>query len=132
MISELRKTPLSHTLRSVALGSRKNLCINKAVRAGGDAGLDERCLDLQSATKAKRCEFLSKMEAPSRPGGAPVAGDRMRKFGERVLASVRDLEDLVELGKETCVCPYYGSRSVIPQAQVSCFYCSGPFREDAS
>lgn len=34
-------------------------------------------------------------------------------------ATVHDIEDLVVLGKEMHVCPYYGTRSVIPQAEVS-------------
>ena len=33
-------------------------------------------------------------------------------------ATVQDIEDLVVLGKEMHVCPYYGTRSVIPQAEV--------------
>ena len=55
--------------------------MNEEVRKGGDAGLDERCLDLQSAKGEKRCEFL-----PGKEEGG-IEGERGRGFGERVLVS---------------------------------------------
>ncbi|KAL7410162.1 helicase C-terminal domain-containing protein [Mrakia frigida] len=112
LLSELLKTSFASHVRAVALGSRKNLCVNEEVRKGGETGLDERCLDLQSAKGEKRCEFL-----PGKEEGG-MTGERGRGFGERVLATVQDIEDLVVLGKEMHVCPYYGTRSVIPQAEI--------------
>lgn len=138
VLSELRKTSFASTTRAVALGSRKTLCVNESVRKGGDTGLDERCLDLQSGGKGKSCSFL-----PGREEGG-MEGERGRGFTDKVLvrslfpfllmvvrncfliyafiitqATVQDIEDLVVLGKESHVCPYYGTRAAIPQADVS-------------
>lgn len=55
--------------------------MNDDVRKGGETGLDERCLDLQSAKGEKRCGFL-----PGKEEGG-LEGDRGRGFGERVLVS---------------------------------------------
>lgn len=37
---------------------------------------------------------------------------------DKVLVEVKDIEQLVKLGKEAGACPYYGSRFAIPAAQV--------------
>ena len=81
LLSELAKTTFATHIRAVALGSRKNLCVNDDVRSAGDTGLDERCLDLQSAKGDKRCGYL-----PAKDEGG-IEGDRGRAFGERVLVS---------------------------------------------
>lgn len=33
-------------------------------------------------------------------------------------ATVRDIEDIVTLGKQSCVCPYYATRKAVKQAHV--------------
>lgn len=98
-------------IRALALGSRKNLCINPSILKGGPSGLDERCLDLQSSSSLG-CPFL-----PSREEGAFERG-KGKEFGEKILSRVRDIEDLRELGEREGCCSYYASRSVIPQAEV--------------
>lgn len=45
----------------------------------------------------------------------------MLDLRDHILATPRDIEDLLELGKELGTCPYYGSRRAIPQAQVKRF-----------
>ena len=52
-MSELRKTEFAQNVRAIALGSRKNLCINETIRngAGGIEGLNDRCLDAQTASE---------------------------------------------------------------------------------
>lgn len=45
----------------------------------------------------------------------------MLDLRDHILATPRDIEDLLELGKELGTCPYYGSRRAIPQAQVNQF-----------
>jgi hypothetical protein len=116
LLSELHKTPFAAHIRTVTLGSRKNLCINDDVRKGGDLGLDERCLDLQQQKGEKKvegkgkkgggggCEYLEKVEGGWGGGEEKAVGEKMRGFGERVLATVHDIEDLVVLGRETKVC----------------------------
>jgi len=45
----------------------------------------------------------------------------MLDLRDHILATPRDIEALLELGKELGTCPYYGSRRAIPQAQVNHF-----------
>jgi len=45
----------------------------------------------------------------------------MLDLRDHILATPRDIEDLLTLGKELGTCPYYGSRRAIPQAQVNQF-----------
>lgn len=43
----------------------------------------------------------------------------MQLLRDEILVEVKDMEQLVALGKEARACPYYGSRFAIPAAQVS-------------
>lgn len=43
---------------------------------------------------------------------------RLQLLRDEVLVEVKDIEQLVTLGKEAGACPYYGSRFAIPAAQV--------------
>ncbi|KAG9035892.1 ATP-dependent DNA helicase chl1 [Tulasnella sp. JGI-2019a] len=106
-ISELKKTNLHDKIRVVPLGSRRNMCINEELRSKvGD--LDEACRELLTAKKGNRCPYM------------PPADDqsKMLDFRDHVLATPRDIEDMVELGKDLHTCPYYGSRRAIAQAQL--------------
>jgi len=38
---------------------------------------------------------------------------------DAVLATVKDIEDIVTIGKKSCVCPYYATRRAVKQSQVS-------------
>nr|XP_031861102.1 uncharacterized protein CI109_003463 [Kwoniella shandongensis]KAA5528174.1 hypothetical protein CI109_003463 [Kwoniella shandongensis] len=95
----------------VPLGSRKQLCINDKVRAlaksGGDERINEACLDMQKSGKA-RCEFL-----PAKADEAAMLDAR-----DAVLASVKDIEDIVSDGRKSCVCPYYATRRAVKQSQM--------------
>ncbi|KIR32908.1 chromosome transmission fidelity protein 1 [Cryptococcus deuterogattii MMRL2647] len=101
----------SHGVSLVPLGSRKQLCINEKVRAlarkGGDERMNEACLDMQKPGKG-RCEFL------------PAKTDEIMMLDARdmILASVKDIEDIVALGKKSCVCPYYATRKAVKQSQI--------------
>ncbi|KAG8888096.1 ATP-dependent DNA helicase chl1, partial [Tulasnella sp. 403] len=105
-ISELQKTTLGPTTRAVPLGSRKNMCINDELRSkAGD--LDEACRELMSGKSGHRCPYMP----------APGEESRLLEFRDHILATPRDIEDTVELGKDLNTCPYYGSRKAIPQAE---------------
>lgn len=43
---------------------------------------------------------------------------QLQLLRDEVLLEVKDIEQLVALGKEARACPYYGSRFAIPAAQV--------------
>ncbi|WVQ78511.1 hypothetical protein IAT38_000597 [Cryptococcus sp. DSM 104549] len=95
----------------VPLGSRKQLCINDKVRAlakgGGDERLNEACLDMQKSGRS-RCEFLPTKEEEG----------KMLDARDSVLASVKDIEDIVTAGRKACVCPYYATRRAVKQSQI--------------
>lgn len=140
-IGELGKTPFIGNTRTVSLGSRKNMCINDTLRAkGGD--LDEACRELMAGSSNRSTQGVtliarvgrSEKRCPFMP--PPDNETQMLDFRDHILVSVgdavvimggtyptwkatpRDIEDLVELGKELNTCPYYGSRRAIAQAEV--------------
>lgn len=45
--------------------------------------------------------------------------EHMQFLRDEVLVEIKDIEQLVMMGKEMKACPYYGSRYAIPSAQVS-------------
>ncbi|KAF7365416.1 ATP-dependent DNA helicase CHL1 [Mycena venus] len=72
--------------RTVSLGSRKQLCINDAVRSKSK-DLDEGCRELLEEKGDGRCQYL------------PPLGEetRMLDFRDQILASPKDIEDLASL-----------------------------------
>ena len=98
-------------IRHLALGSRKNLCINPQVsRLGSGQAITERCLDLQqpSTPKAKKCSFLPQKENET----------LVHQFRDNALARIRDIEDLGTIGRKIGICPYYASRATIKPSEV--------------
>ncbi|KIM43305.1 hypothetical protein M413DRAFT_18375 [Hebeloma cylindrosporum] len=95
------------TTRAVSLGSRKQLCINDALRER-TRDLDEACRELLGEKEGKRCKFL------------PPVGEeeKMLDFRDQILASPKDIEDLATAGRLANTCPYFGSRRAIPQAEI--------------
>jgi chromosome transmission fidelity protein 1 len=126
---EAKREALRRPVRALALGSRRNLCINKAVVAPSAAaasnsssssssnGIDERCLDLLST--AHGCAFLPSAGSGGSGGGGGLAQTEVgRAFVDGAFAAVRDIEDLRAFGHEKGCCPYYGSRALIDHAEV--------------
>ncbi|KPV75443.1 uncharacterized protein RHOBADRAFT_14367 [Rhodotorula graminis WP1] len=117
-VAELRKTRFareddslaSRPVRIIPLGSRQTLCINDDVRrksGGSNEAMGDLCTELQKGGK-DRCEFLPPSSEPA----------RLNDFRDKALASVRDIEDIEELGRKTHTCPYYGSRKAVRAAEV--------------
>ncbi|KAI0077191.1 DNA repair helicase [Panus rudis PR-1116 ss-1] len=99
--------PESANVRCVPLGSRKQLCINDKLKAkAGD--LDEACRQRLNEKGDRRCEFLPPLDEET----------RMLDFRDQILATPKDIEDLVTSGQHVHTCPYFGSRRAIPQAQL--------------
>ena len=108
---------LADEIKHLALGSRKNLCINKHVnRLGNPTAINERCLDLQQTKtpKDKKCMFLPKKENQT----------LVHQFRDLTLAKIRDIEDLGELGRKISICPYYASRATIKPSEVSLLHAN--------
>lgn len=110
-----QRTHDADPVRTITLGSRKQMCINADVqRIGATLGVEamnERCLELMESGKEKRrCPHLPPMN---------TAGEaQMDNFRDHALAEVQDIEELVSLGKRIHVCPYFGSRRSIRQAEL--------------
>ncbi|EJC97956.1 DNA repair helicase [Fomitiporia mediterranea MF3/22] len=93
--------------RSVSLASRTHLCINEKLRAR-TADLDEGCRELLQGRQEDRCPYLPQLGEE----------DRLHDIRDRILASPKDIEDLVSTGKELRLCPYFGSRSAVSSAEL--------------
>ncbi|KAG5648406.1 hypothetical protein DXG03_004980 [Asterophora parasitica] len=101
------ETEPSPCTRTVALGSRKQLCINDELRAKS-RDLDEGCRELLGEKSDKRCPHL------------PPIGDEetILDFRDLILATPKDIEDLAAAGRAAQTCPYFGARRAIPQAEL--------------
>ena len=128
LIHELKRTAFGQgaaddPVRTVALGSRKQMCINADVqRVGatfGTEAMNERCLELMESGKSKkRCAYLPPQDAA---GEAKMNAFRDHALVRRLFltqADVRDIEDLVQLGKTMHTCPYFGARKSLAQAEL--------------
>lgn len=102
---------LEEGLKHITLGSRKTLCVNQKVKALENAtAINERCLDLQTKNTPSdhKCPYL--------PGKDNAV--LLTQFRDHALAKVRDIEDLGKIGQKMELCPYYGSRSVVPHSEI--------------
>lgn len=102
---------LTEQLRHLTLGSRKNLCINPNVKKlNNPTAINERCIELQKPGMSAdcRCPFL------------PTKADQhiVNDFRDTALASIRDIEDLANVGKKLGICPYYASRDAMKLSEV--------------
>ncbi|KAF7699344.1 ATP-dependent DNA helicase DDX11 [Silurus meridionalis] len=121
-VHEVQKSPFRSTVRLVNLGSRQNLCINpEVIRLGSVQLINDRCMELQKNKHGKQNKADSE---PKRRRGAVKATclfsgyEKMMTMRDEVLASVRDIEQLVQHGRGTHTCPYYSTRLAIPAAEV--------------
>lgn len=100
----------TETVKQLPLSSRQRLCINPSVaRLGSLAAINDRCAELQQAKPAAaKCPFLPTAEKLK----------QTHAFRDAVLATVPDMEDLYQKGRQLQVCPYYASRAAMPGAEV--------------
>ncbi|XP_054574752.1 ATP-dependent DNA helicase DDX11 [Eptesicus fuscus] len=122
-VHEVQKSPFGKDTRLVSLGSRQNLCINQDVKNLGSVQLiNDRCMELQRSrheSKSRAEDQEPKRRRQASRAACPFYGHRhLQLFQDQVLLEVKDIEQLVALGKEAGACPYYGSRFAIPAAQV--------------
>ncbi|KAF2760010.1 ATP-dependent RNA helicase-like protein chl1 [Pseudovirgaria hyperparasitica] len=99
------------SFKHITLGSRKNLCINPKVNKLGNAtAINERCMELQQPSTAatSKCPFV-----PTKETEAVV-----QNFRDHALATIRDIEDLGNMGRKFGICPYYASRSAVKPSEI--------------
>ncbi|NXT05528.1 DDX11 helicase, partial [Prunella fulvescens] len=120
-VHEVQKSPFGKDTRLVSLGSRQNLCVNEEVRRLGALQLiNDRCMEMQKNKHEKKSneENEGKKRRVSRTTCPFYSFEQMQFLRDEVLVEVKDIEQLVSLGRETKACPYYGSRFAIPAAQL--------------
>ncbi|XP_021390757.2 ATP-dependent DNA helicase DDX11 isoform X2 [Lonchura striata] len=120
-VHEVKKSPFGKNIRLVSLGSRQNLCVNEEVRHLGALQLiNDRCMEMQKNKHEKKSneENEGKKRRVSRTMCPFYSFEQMQFLRDEVLVEVKDIEQLVSLGRETKACPYYGSRFAIPAAQL--------------
>uniref|UniRef100_A0A8C6XXV3 DEAD/H-box helicase 11 n=1 Tax=Naja naja TaxID=35670 RepID=A0A8C6XXV3_NAJNA len=121
-IHEVQKSPFSKETRLVSLGSRQNLCVNEEVRCLGAVQLiNDRCMEMQK-NKCEKNTGAETAEVKKRRVSRTVCPfnsyESLQLLRDEVLVEVKDIEQLVSLGREMKACPYYGSRYAIPAAQL--------------
>ncbi len=140
-VNEIKKTVFAAGIRCVTLGSRKNLCVNLSVVREGksDASISDACLDLQQqkgsksktttldqrvgsmrTTKNKNGGTLKGVKIKTKGKGCPwlSSQERQKTFRDLALSEVQDIEELAQLGRDICACPYYGVRKAVEIAQL--------------
>ncbi|XP_054094060.1 ATP-dependent DNA helicase DDX11 isoform X4 [Callithrix jacchus] len=122
-VHEVKKSPFGKDVRLVSLGSRQNLCVNEDVKSLGSVQLiNDRCVDMQRSRHEKKKgaeEEKPKRRRPEKQAACPFYNhEQMGLLRDEALAEVKDIEQLLALGKEARACPYYGSRLAIPAAQL--------------
>ena len=128
VVSELKGTSLASMVSSVTLGSRRNLCVNKAVsRLPSLPRMNEACLELQqqktkkktktgagagASTRSKqcRCPFYKKGRSKRRGPQATLV--------QSILDAHMDIEDIERAANQHKACGYYGARIAARDAEI--------------
>lgn len=77
-------------------------------RLGSAQAINDGCAELQQNKSGKKCPYVPKEELLS----------QTHQFRDAALATLPDIEDLHQLGKSLAVCPYYASRTALPDAEI--------------
>ncbi|GIY35770.1 hypothetical protein CDAR_27831 [Caerostris darwini] len=102
-LGEIQRSPYKDQVIVTTLGSRANFCINESVSKLRNLSLiNEHCIDMQRKKSGKKCPYFK----------------NLADLQDSVLSAVRDIEDIVELGRDLKSCPYYATRHVIPDAEI--------------
>ncbi|XP_052794616.1 ATP-dependent DNA helicase DDX11-like [Mya arenaria] len=119
-VKEIIKSPYGDNTRVVSLGSRQNLCVNEAVRKLKSVTLiNDTCRDLQKKKSDKKPTSDGKKRKVGISKGCPYyRQDPIQDYRDSALLEVRDIEQLVTLGKQMKACPYFGTRLAIPDAEI--------------
>ncbi|XP_054012113.1 Fanconi anemia group J protein homolog [Hylaeus anthracinus] len=104
VIRELRKTCYTHKKMTI-LSSREHTCIQESTK-----NKTELCNDLLDPAKHKGCPFYNETNKKT------LANFRAVKA--HGLGPAWDIEDLVTIGKDIGVCPYFSARSLMEEADI--------------
>jgi DEAD_2 len=109
VVRELRNT--CYRPRHAVLGSREKMCVHPKVKkeTSGAADINHDCSRL---LKDRNCRYRNKLEAYMAPSNEDTCGS-----GETI-QPVRDMEELIELGKNHKICPFYYTRQMVEEAEL--------------
>ncbi|KAL7540470.1 hypothetical protein ACHAXR_010584 [Thalassiosira sp. AJA248-18] len=127
VVGELRNT--RYRPRHAVLGSREHMCIHPKVNPTVAKGRNNPAAECKSSTevnngcsklcKDRKCMYKNTLEERqgkngvwNPPSNEPLAAGR--EYEQPVL----DMEDLVTVGKENRVCPFYHTRSLLKDAEL--------------
>lgn len=94
------------------------------LKLGNSTLINERCLDLQKNKKtlvSRKKEVGGKVRKTKASSGCPMLSKHklQKQFKNKMNdQGPLDIEDLVRLGGNLGTCPYYGSRSMVPSADL--------------
>ncbi|XP_010170476.1 ATP-dependent DNA helicase DDX11, partial [Antrostomus carolinensis] len=111
-VREVQKSPFGKDTRLVSLGSRQNLCVNEEVqRLRALQLINDRCMEMQKNKHEKKSddENEGKKRRVRRTVCPFYSYEQMQFLRDEVLVEVKDIEQLVALGREAKACPYYGT-----------------------
>lgn len=81
-----------------------------------------RCTDLQRSSKGKKTKVQDGATVKKTKGSCGClymkSLQTVTELSEEALATVQDVEALVERGKQLTACPYYATRAAVPNSQV--------------
>lgn len=119
-VREVQKSPFRDQTRVVTLGSRQNLCVNEAVKRLKSLNLiNDRCVELQKNKSLPKAKDGDKVTKRQKGSGCPLfKTESIVEFRDRTLIEIKDIEQLVAMGKQMKACPYYGTRLAVPSAQL--------------
>ncbi|XP_017789899.1 PREDICTED: Fanconi anemia group J protein-like [Habropoda laboriosa] len=104
VVRELKKTCYKHKKMTI-LSSREHTCIQESTRNKTDL-----CNDLLDPTKRQSCPFYNDNNKKTISSFPAVEN--------RGLNAVWDIEDLVAIGKNEGLCPYFAARSLMEHADI--------------
>lgn len=125
-IHEIQKT-IYRNIRCITLGSRKQYCVNPVVNnsSHSESKISELCLQMQQQKKSHQKKVEQNKSQKNQKSSQASACEYHCKSSELFLADVslsklQDIEDLAKQGKTLHICPFYGSRRAIKDAQLIC------------
>lgn len=107
VVRELQNT--RYRPKHAVLGSREQMCVNPKVKKATSTA-SEINHDCSKLGKERKCRYRNKLE-----GFQPPPNESGSFHG---MQPVMDMEDLVTMGKQHKVCPFYYTRSKIEEAEL--------------
>jgi regulator of telomere elongation helicase 1 len=133
VVKEVRSSAYAHSTTVAVLGSRQQLCVHEQVsNLPTNSAINHACNEL-TQTRPARCHFRNAVPDNGSLGLAPSSVSSSSTYSQNSAPSslrpssasslggwgaARDIEELVELGKQDAVCPYFLSRNVVPEANL--------------